>query len=53
MKKLLFWTTVLSGTAAAYLLYKRGVPVGTIASDVLTHPIGTLVHELGAGGAAR
>ncbi|ADW71480.1 hypothetical protein AciX9_4544 (plasmid) [Granulicella tundricola MP5ACTX9] len=50
MRKIILWTTVLSGAAAAYLLFKRGVPVGTIASDVLTHPIGTLIHELGNSG---
>ncbi|ADW70345.1 hypothetical protein AciX9_3337 [Granulicella tundricola MP5ACTX9] len=46
MRKLMFWTTVLSGAAAAYLLFKKGVPAGTIASEVIAHPIGTLIHEL-------
>ncbi|WP_263386024.1 hypothetical protein [Granulicella arctica] len=46
MRKLIFWTSVLSGVAAAYFLYKKGVPTGTIASEVIAHPIGTLLHEL-------
>jgi hypothetical protein len=46
MRKLIFWTTVVSGAVAAYLLFKRGVPAGTIASEVIAHPIGALVHEL-------
>ena len=52
MRKLIFWTTVLSGAVAAYLLFKKGVPASDIASEVLTHPIGTLVHELGDSGAS-
>ena len=47
MRKLIFWTTILSGAAAAYLLFKRGV-AGTIASEVLAHPVSTLAHELGS-----
>ena len=47
MRKILFYTTLTCGAIAAYLLFKRGVPVGEIAKDVMAHPIGTLVHELG------
>ena len=50
MRKLIFWTTILSGAAAAYLLFKRGVPAGTIASEVLAHPVSTLAHELTSSG---
>ncbi|MBB5060983.1 hypothetical protein HDF16_005719 [Granulicella aggregans] len=46
MRRLIFWTTVVSGIAAAYLLYKKGVPPGTIASEVIANPVGTLIHEL-------
>ena len=46
MRKVIFWTSVLSGIAAAYLLYKKGVPPGTIASKVIANPVGTLVNEL-------
>ncbi len=46
MRKLIFWTSVISGVAAAYLLYKKGVPAGTIASKIITNPVGTLINEL-------
>lgn len=52
MRKLIFWTTILCGAAAAYLLSKRGVPAGKIASEVIAHPVGTLVHELGSSAPA-
>ena len=46
MKKVLFWGTVLAGATAAYLMYRRGEPLGTIAAKAMTNPIGTLVTEL-------
>ena len=46
MRKFFFYATIASAAVAAYLLYKRGVPVSQIATDVIQHPIGTLVHEL-------
>ncbi len=46
MKKLLFWVAVASGATAAYLMYKRGVPVGDIASSAFQHPFGALKNEL-------
>ena len=52
MRRLLFWTTLLSGAAAAYLLFKRGVPAGTIVSEVTAHPVATLMHELKPDAAA-
>ncbi len=48
MRKLVIYTTVLCGALAAYLLFKRGVPLTEIAADVVQHPIGTLIHELEA-----
>ncbi len=46
MRKFFFYATIASGALAAYLLFKRGVPVTEIAQDVLQNPFGTLVHEL-------
>ena len=46
MRKIIFWTTILSGAVAAYLLYRRGVPLGEIAEDVTSHPVRSMVHEL-------
>ena len=52
MRKVLFYTTVACGAVAAYLLFRRGVPVSQIAADVMQHPIGTLVHELQSASAS-
>ena len=46
MRKLLFWVAVASGATAAYLMYKRGVPVTDIATNAIQHPFGALKHEL-------
>ena len=46
MRRLLFWVTVISGTTVAYLMYKRGAPVGEIAEDALMHPLSSLKREL-------
>ena len=46
MKRILFWATIASGVAAAYLMIRRGESLGTIARKTLTNPIGTLVTEL-------
>jgi hypothetical protein len=48
MKRLLFWVTILSGAGAAYLMFRRGVPLTTIAQDTLTHPVGSFAHEVQA-----
>ena len=46
MRRIFLWTTILSGAIAAYLLYKRGVPLTEIAEDVTSHPIRSMVNEL-------
>ena len=46
MRRFLFWVSILSGAGAAYLMYRRGVPLKTIAEDTLTHPVGTFAHEV-------
>ena len=46
MRRIIFWATIISGTVAAYLLYRRGVPAGQIVEDVFNHPIGSLAQEL-------
>jgi len=48
--KLIFWGTIASGVVAAYLMYRRGASLTTIAKDTITNPVGALVTELkGAG----
>jgi len=46
MKKALFWGTIVAGAVAAYMMYRRGESVGTIAVRAVTNPVGSLVSEL-------
>ena len=46
MRKVIFYATVLSGFVAAYLMYRRGESLGTIAKQAITSPIGSLVSEV-------
>ena len=46
VRKLIVWGSVLSGVVAAYLMYRRGTPVLTIAKKTITNPVGALVGEL-------
>ena len=46
MKRVILWGTVLAGVAAAYLMYRRGESLGTIATRTVTNPVGSLVSEL-------
>ncbi len=49
MKKAIFWVTVTSGVVAAYLMWKRGVPLSEVASSAVEHPFGSLLDELKRG----
>ncbi|WP_158941528.1 hypothetical protein [Granulicella sp. S190] len=46
MNKLILYATVISGVVAAYLMYRRGESLGTIAKSTLTNPIGSFVAEV-------
>lgn len=46
VRKLIVWGSVLSGVVAAYLMYKRGTPLFTIARKTIVNPVGSLVGEL-------
>jgi len=46
MKKLLLWGTALSGLTAAYLMYRRGESLSSIAKKAGLHPISSLFNEL-------
>ena len=46
MRKLIVWGTVLSGVAAAVLMYRRGAALTTIASKATLNPVGSLINEL-------
>ena len=45
-RKLILLATVASGFVAAYLMYRRGASLGSIASQTLTNPVGSLVSEV-------
>ena len=46
MKRFIYWASIAAGVAAAYLMYRRGEPVGAIARKTLTNPVGSLVNEV-------
>jgi hypothetical protein len=46
IKKVIFYAAVISGFVAAYLMYRRGESLGTIAKQTITNPIGSLVSEV-------
>lgn len=46
MRKLVVWGSVIAGTVAAYLMYKRGTPIMEIAKKTVLNPVGSLVTEL-------
>lgn len=46
MRRIFFWFTVISGVGAAYLMFKRGAPLGEIAQEATSHPVGALTNEL-------
>ena len=49
MKRVLFWGTIVAGAVAAYMMYRRGESMGTIAVRAVTNPVGSLVSELEGG----
>ena len=46
MRRLIFWGSVISGVIAAYVMYRRGEPLGKIARQTVADPVGTLVSEM-------
>ena len=44
--KVLFYATVVSGVVAAYLMYRRGESLVSIARKTVTNPVGSLVSEV-------
>ena len=46
MKRLILCATVISGFAAAYLMYRRGESLISIATEAAINPIGSLVFEV-------
>jgi hypothetical protein len=46
LKKFILFATVASGFVAAYLMYRRGESVISIARKAVTNPVGSLVSEV-------
>jgi hypothetical protein len=46
MSKVILYATVLSGFVAAYLMYRRGESMISIATKTVTNPVGSLVSEV-------
>ena len=46
LSKVILCATVFSGLVAAYLMYRRGESVATIARSTLANPIRSLVSEV-------
>lgn len=46
MKRFIYWGTIAAGVVAAYLMFRRGESLGTIAQKAVSNPIGSLVHEV-------
>jgi hypothetical protein len=46
MRKLFLWGTVVAGVTAAYLMYRRGESLGTIAQRSVANPVGSLMKEV-------
>lgn len=46
MKRLIYWGTLAAGVLAAYLMFRRGESLGTIAKKTISNPVGSLVNEV-------
>jgi hypothetical protein len=46
MRRIITVGSIVAGVVAAYIMYKRGTPVTTIAKKTITNPVGSLVTEL-------
>jgi putative effector of murein hydrolase len=49
LRKLFVYASVISGIVAAYLMYRRGEALGTIATKAITNPVGSLISEVSGG----
>jgi hypothetical protein len=46
LQRIILSATVVSGLVAAYLMYRRGESLGSIAKQTITNPVGSLVREV-------
>jgi hypothetical protein len=46
IRKLIAFATVVSGLIAAYMMYRRGASLPSIAKRTVTNPVGSLISEV-------
>jgi hypothetical protein len=46
MKRVMLFATIAAGFVAAYLMYRRGESLGSIAKQTITNPVGSLISEV-------
>jgi hypothetical protein len=46
LSQVVFYATIASGLVAAYLMYRRGESLGTIARRTVTNPVGSMISEV-------
>ena len=46
MKRAIFWGTMAAGVVAAYMMVKRGAPLGEVLTKTLRNPFGALTSEV-------
>ncbi len=46
MGKLIFYAMIVSGVVAAYLMYRRGESLVSIATKTVSNPVGSLISEV-------
>jgi hypothetical protein len=46
VRKLIAFATVVSGLVAAYIMFRRGASLPTIAKQTVTNPVGSLISEV-------
>jgi hypothetical protein len=46
LSKVILYATVISGFVAAYLMYRRGESMISIATKTVMNPVGSLVSEV-------
>jgi hypothetical protein len=50
LRKLITFATIASGLVAAYMMYRRGESLPSIAKQTLLNPVGSLVSEVKQAG---
>ncbi len=48
MGRFFVWATLISGAVAAYMMYRRGESLATIAQKTISNPMGALASEVKA-----